>query len=137
DDRVRGARRSVREDVCLREQPGDGEAELRRELLEGVLDALEGPLEVGRRLRQMQAALFVRDHDVGERSAGVDGDPEAHQAVTACDWTSASAARTISSTLVSTASSSRMLAGSGRSGIASRDASTGPASAAAATTSAA
>ena len=44
-----------------------------------VVDALEGALEVGRRLRHVERARLVGDDDVRERAARVDGDAEPHE----------------------------------------------------------
>jgi hypothetical protein len=79
DDRIRGAGRAVGEDVGPPEQLGNRHAQLGFELLEGVLDALERALEVGRRLREMERACLVGDDHVRERAPGVDGDAETHQ----------------------------------------------------------
>ena len=51
------------------------------ELRQTLLDALERPRDVRRRLRQQQPAVLVGDDDVGERPAGVDGDAKPHQSV--------------------------------------------------------
>ena len=79
DDRVRRAGGAVGEDLRAGEQLADRQAERGRELRQALLDALERPRDVRRRLRQQQLAVLVGDDDVGERPAGVDGDAKPHQ----------------------------------------------------------
>ena len=57
----------------------DRQAERGRELRQALLDALERPRDIRRRLGQQQLAVLVGDDDVGERPAGVDGDAKPHQ----------------------------------------------------------
>ena len=79
DDRVRRPGRAVGEDLRARKQLGDRQAERGRELRQALLDALERPRDIRRRLGQQQLAVLVGDDDVGESPAGVDGDAKPHQ----------------------------------------------------------
>ena len=56
----------------------DRRAEHGHELGQGLLDRREGALVGGQRLGDVELARLVRDDDIGERTARVDGDPVWH-----------------------------------------------------------